>query len=79
MRDHFGVDLGIISGSGIISGAVQIISGSGSFRGLYRMKLRDELRDVEQFCCHNSNLISDWWRLVANFRTANRKAKQNKA
>ena len=28
-RDHFGVDLGIILGLGIISG-------SGSFRGLYR-------------------------------------------
>ena len=31
-RDHFGVDLGIISELGIISG-------SGSFRGLYRSRL----------------------------------------
>ena len=29
--DHFGVDLGIISG-------LEIISGSGSFRGLYRSR-----------------------------------------
>ena len=40
-RDHFGVDLEIISGLGIISG-------SGSFRGLYRTPKRTIRSNVQE-------------------------------
>ena len=41
-RYHFGVDLGIISGLGITSG-------SGSFRGVYRIRALDYLGTNNKF------------------------------
>ena len=55
-RDHFGVDLGIITGLGIISG-------SGSFRGLYRTQ-SNIIELTIKFCQSNTIERSITERLV---------------